>query len=370
MNSLFKFPPKRKEHLTQPNQLAAKLAVLVGTNFNLTYKSRTDGSNMRKLVARALEDTEIPEASKKNDFNIIPPKGKGIPKILLEYIDTYIVTSGTSYNLQVWNRNPSSESTQIEYTNGETLKSNEVRFILVKVNPAQQIITSVVVLSPDYIVRKFGSFGKPTVKHQLIISGSARTTVLNKPGKILFYDDDKAVGNPNNISNLKFVSIHDAPEDNQLLPLSIIKKVVQNNFIGKRIAPAPTKNRGQILEEKFARALGYSINKKELLAGGFPDIRNQALEVKIQDSPTVDFGLYSPEYEEHIPNCTQFTTQTIRYIIALTNAKTNIIEGAIVCPGKYLGKHFTYVADKSYKCQRSIPMSFFENLNGKSTFNP
>ena len=28
----------------------------------------------------------------------------------------------------------------------------------------------------------------------------------------------------------------------------------------------------------------------ELLVGGYPDLRNQVLEVKIQDSPTVDLG--------------------------------------------------------------------------------
>lgn len=34
-----------------------------------------------------------------------------------------------------------------------------------------------------------------------------------------------------------------------------------------------------------------------------------------------------------------------------------------------LGKIFTYVSDKSYKCQRSIPMSFFEEQKGKVVYN-
>ena len=44
--------------------------------------------------------------------------------------------------------------------------------------------------------------------------------------------------------------------------------------------------------------------------------------------------------------------------------------GAIVCPGKALDKHFVYVADRSFKTQRSIPMAFFDRFEGQSVFNP
>lgn len=141
-------------------------------------------------------------------------------------------------------------------------------------------------------------------------------------------------------------------------------------MIGHTIEPGATKNRGQKLEEIIANALGYTIREKELLAGGYPDIRNQALEVKLQDSPTVDLGKYSPEYEEVVPKCAGFSTRSMRYLIVLTNPETNIIEGAVLSSGSKLGKHFTYIADKSYKCQRSIPMSFFDGLKGMSVFNP
>ena len=42
------------------------------------------------------------------------PKQKGVPSFLREYIDTYIITTGNSYNLQVWNRNPNSASVQVD----------------------------------------------------------------------------------------------------------------------------------------------------------------------------------------------------------------------------------------------------------------
>jgi hypothetical protein len=57
-------------------------------------------------------------------------------------------------------------------------------------------------------------------------------------------------------------------------------------------------------------------------------------------------------------------------LIALTNPKTGIIEGIILAPGEKLGEIFTYVSDMSYKCQRSIPMSFFDSLTGQCVFNP
>jgi len=131
----------------------------------------------------------------------------------------------------------------------------------------------------------------------------------------------------------------------------------------------PTKNRGQALELKIAELLGYAPKEKELLAGGYPDIRNQMLEVKVQDTQTIDLGKYSPQFEEEIYNST-YTTTSMRYLIALTNPLTSIIEGVIVCPGENLGQNFTYVSDTSFKTQRSIPMSFFNSFAGKVVYNP
>ncbi len=370
MDKKLKIPPQNKDQLTPPHLLAEKLSVLIGQPFHLTKKSRTDGSNIRKLIASTLIENNHPTPSNKSDFIIIPPKAKGVPKILLEYADSYIVTSGDMYNLQVWNRNPSYDSIQVEYVNGDTLNTGEVRFICTKINPLTNVIDSIVVLTPDYIVNKFGNFGKPTIKSQLIISEKSRSLIISKPNHILFYDDNDDIGNNNNINNIHKFSIHDEPSDESLLPLKKIKEIIVDKVIGKVIQPGATKNRGQELEEIIANALGYTISEKELLAGGYPDIRNQALEVKLQDSPTVDLGKYSPEYEETIHKCTGFNTRNMRYLIVLTNSETNIIEGVVLSSGSKLGKHFTYIAEKSYKCQRSIPMSFFDGLKGTSTFNP
>jgi hypothetical protein len=146
--------------------------------------------------------------------------------------------------------------------------------------------------------------------------------------------------------------------------------MVAKKLIGKTLETNDTKNRGQALERLVLLLLGYSEDNLQGLAGGYPDIPNQLLEVKVQDSPTVDLGKYTPEIEELVMENSNITTRDIRYLIALTNPQTNIIEGIVLVSGEKLGDIFTYVSDTSFKCQRSIPMSFFEGLKGKCVFNP
>lgn len=371
MNPIFSLPPYTKEQLTPPHVLAQWLRCLVGKKFQLTGKTRTDGSTLRKLIAETLEKQPLPTPCQESMFKIVPHKGKGVPRILLEYIDTYIVTSGKSYNLQVWNRNPSTHSVQIEYRTGDKLLANEVRFVFVRVHPIAHEIRAVLVLTPNYIVEKFGKFGKPTIKHQLIITDSARQTVLSQSPPILFYPDLEVIS-PFLTDNcdLSIHSIHDDPSPRLLIKLESISSLVESHLIDTKIDFAATKTRGQVLEEKISHLLGYTSVEQKVLAGKYPDIRHQALEVKIQDSPTVDLGRYSPQFVESVPKCPNFTTESIRYLIALTDNMTGIVKGAIICPGRYLGKHFTFVGSKSFKFQRSIPMSFFEKFDGNSIFNP
>ena len=367
----FKHPPILKSNLSSPEDLIKKLSDLIGKKFPFKKVSRTDGSNVRKLVAMALSN-EAPKTASKSEFTVVPSKSKGVPKNLLEYIDTYIVTSGSNYNLQVWNRNPASDSIQVEYSNGDTLSANEVRFITVKVNPETHIIESILILTPKYIVDNYGKFGKPTVKSQMIISNKARENVLDQPSSILFHTSDTGVGVADNRDNLDKFSIKDEPSKESLLPLESIFDVISTEIVGKiTISPdLSTKIRGQELERIIAKSLGYNIQDTELMEGGYPDIRNQALEIKVQDSPTVDLGQYTPEFEIDVPGCPDFTTSDIRYFIALTNPTTGLVEGAVLCEGNKLGRHFTYIAEESYKCQRSIPMSFFEKYSGQVLFNP
>lgn len=371
MNKDFKLPPASPKLLTSLSILAKNLAGLVGQPFNLTGKTRTDGSNNRKLIASTLENFDLPDIANESDFEILPPKRKGLPKITREFIDTYMVTSGTSYNLQVWNRIPASDTLLIKYTSGESLKCSNVRFVFSNIDIENQKIASILILTPDYIESQFGKFGKPTIKHQLLISSIERNKIYESEDKILLYPDTQKIQNHINPDfdspNMNMV---EEPKLDELFSIEAIKERVAKKLIGQKLDSAATKNRGQALERMVLNLLGYKAKEDSLLYGGFPDIKNQLLEVKVQDSPTVDLGMYTPESEEIVFSDLGISTFDIRYLIALTNPNTEIIEGIILSPGKYLGELFSYVSNKSYKCQRSIPMSFFDKFSGKSVFNP
>lgn len=359
-----KIPPCSKSAMSSPEELVSRLQELVGAKMQLTGKSRTDGSNFRKLVTEHLLSNYIPEAA--TEYEIVPPKQKGVPSFLREYVDTYIVTTGAAYNLQVWNRNPNSASVQVDLKGEESLLASDVRFVLGKLS-SDGTIESIVVMTPDYIEKTFGKFGKPTIKQQLIISNKKRDEIVKN--RSLVVDD---ISLPADVIDEKCgkipadSSIKDDPE--KVLPLSYIDTQITDSLIGERLdVSLSTKQRGQQLERLVAYMLGYK-KQQEMLDGGYPDIRNQMLEVKVQDSPTIDLGRYSPQFEESINDA--FTTRTIRYLIALTNAMNGSIDGVVLVPGEELGKNFTYVAEKSFKCQRSIPMEFFEKFKGRAVYNP
>lgn len=282
-----------------------------------------------------------------------------------EFIETYLVTTGGSYNLQVWNRNPAAESLQIEFVSGAPLLANDVRFIFVRVDIITRRIRCVVVLTPDYIEKRFGKFGKPTIKQQMIITARHRADILGRTPPILFYPD--ATGARRLLGSTGTAGSHLRDSPGMILPLVAIRDLIAKRLVGARLASAATKNRGQALELMVAGMLGYS---DEHLVGGYPDIANQALEVKVQDAPTVDLGKYSPQFDEAVPSCSGFTTRSVRYLIALSNALTGVVEGVVLAPGGRLGDHFAFVSDSSFKSQRSIPMAFFDGFDGLSVSNP
>ena len=328
MDPIFGFPPIHKTHLTSPDEIASRLQSLIGTPFKLTGRTKTDGSNVRKLVARTFAKFSLSKPCPQSSYSIMPPKGKGVPRILLEYVDTYIVTTGNTYNLQVWNRNPASDSIQVEYNSGEILSSRDVRFVFLRVDPQTQTISSILVLTPDYIESRFGRFGKPTIKHQIIIPPKIRDKALsqNPPGIFCSdtYDLSQHVTEKYAIPTSP---IGDKPILGQLFSLKLLREMLVDGLIGEPLDQMATKNRGQALERLVACLLGYKISDAELLEGNFPDIPNQALEVKVQDSPTVDLGRFSPQFEECVPSCSDLTTLDVRYLIALTDAETSIVQG-------------------------------------------
>ena len=366
MNLDLSLPPRTVAEIKTPQELSKVLDSLIGKPFILSGKPRTDGSELRKIISDTLIQSGVAEPA--NNYDIIPPKGKGVPRILRELIDTYLVTTGDNYNLQVWNRFPNSNSILVQYPNGESVRCCDIRLVFVKVH--QNRISSIVITSPQYIEDSFGVFGKPTIKHQLIISDKKRSDILAKEGHILTTKDSSALSyilSRNHMHTDPCPGVlHEDVIYGKVLPIAELNEIVSKKLIGKRLDSADTKTRGQNLERATLHLLGYSDYEITSLEGNYPDIPDQLLEVKVQDSPTVDLGKHTPEIPETVFDELHITSQDIRYLIALTDSVSGTIEGVILVPGKDLGNYFTYVSDTSYKCQRSIPMSFFDDNTGMS----
>lgn len=64
-----KMPPYSKSAMSSPEDLAKRLQGLVGIKLTLTGKSRTDGSNFRKLVTEHLLREFIPDPA--DEYEII-----------------------------------------------------------------------------------------------------------------------------------------------------------------------------------------------------------------------------------------------------------------------------------------------------------
>lgn len=362
--------PRDKNSLKNNEELIKIFSSLIGIDFVLTGKTRTDGANLRMLIFNTLMNNKKYDLLSEDEYEILTDKAKGLPRILPEFLDTYIITNNKDYNMQVWNRIPDSSMPLIKYkSTGDVLTCKDIRYLMVKIDNNK--IVEILLLTPDYITKHFGKFGVPTIKHQLIINQSKRDEIIKSNVPILFKNDDKYSFNKmDDIKIMSIDSIHDKPIIDKVIRLQDIYDIVKDEIIGIELQSESTKIKGQELEKIVSEKLGYKFLENDLLVGGFPDLPNQLLEVKVQESPTVDLGKYSPQIPEIIFPEINITTEDIRYLIALTNPTDKKINGAILCPGKYLGNFFTYVANKSFKCQRGIPVSFFNKYINMCLFNP
>lgn len=284
MVDLFKTPPKTPSHLTESTKLPSILKGLIGKEYKLTGKTRTDGTNLRKLIANVLFQNGLPEGALAEDFEIVPPKKKGVPKMLRELIDTFIITSGISYNLQVWNRIPNSKIVLVRYNSDFSLKCDDIRYVFVRIDIVKYTIDSILILTADYIENHFGKFGKPTIKHQLLISNKARNQIYSSASKILSFSDSKKLSYCiTDDYNKPEDRISEEPNLQNLYSIKLLEEMVASKLIGKKLDSNATKNRGQALERMTLGLLGYEMASNEKLVGGFPDIPNQLLEVKVSN---------------------------------------------------------------------------------------
>lgn len=369
----FKTPRSDGSYLSK-DELKKRLQSLIGNEFILSGKPRTDGSNFRKQITNAIINVDPTDSdlASSTEYTVIPPKGKGVPKFLREFVDTYLITTGEMYNLQVWNRNPSSQTLQVEFSNKKKWLAKDVRLILGKIDVQNNKIDSIFILSPEYIETNFGNFGNPTFKQQMLISETKRNHIIKSKAHSLFLPDKTNLQPTGTLKSIKNnISYREKPNLSCLLPLSVICSQTQSRLIGYKFKNTnSTKVMGQELEKLTAQLLGYNMPPLSALVGDYPDIPNQLLEVKVQQQQTVDLGKYSPQFPMELEKYMPFDTSQVRYLIALTNPTTFIIEGLIYSSGAQLLPNFTFVSSSSYKSQRSIPMTFFSKYTGQVVINP
>lgn len=366
MKNNIKTPPASRQEAISGEKLADVLKVLIGQPISLKAQIRTIGSTLRKKIEAVVNGLSLSPAID-TDFSFSVKKG--LPKIMLALSDSYIVTTGDKYNLQVWNRRPNSRVQLVKYNDGSKITCKDIRCILVKVDTTTETIESVVIMTPDYIEKHFGVFGVPTIKYQLIINGCKRTEILYSTSSMLIGHDSQTMKKYLAKGYVKpSGALSDEPTQGEIIPLDAIKHKVANNLVGKKLTGSDTKTRGQELERIVATLLGYDEN--DALVGGYPDIKNQALEVKEQESPTIDLGKESPSVPTKPYNNLDITTEDVRYLIGLVDPKSKEITGVVLMSGSEIVDEFSLVGDTSYKCQRTIPMTFFDRYKGKSVFNP
>ncbi len=140
---------------------------------------------------------------------------------------------------------------------------------------------------------------------------------------------------------------------------------------------APTDTNGRILEVRpkghwfefeVARKLGYNYPPG---AGLFPDIRNQALEIKHHTGKniTVDFGRYHPGSVEIINETwnrqLQYKVNQIRFLIALAPPPEFKVTTLIVLTGAQIVNVFGVSPKKTIKYQMGISKKWKEAHRGK-----
>lgn len=103
----------------------------------MTGKPRTDGAYLRNLIGDTLAEANI-ELAETNSYTVVPIKKKGIPKTLKYLAESFLVTTGKTYNLQIWNRIPNSRNTLVKYKTGEAIRCQNINCILVKIEMESQ----------------------------------------------------------------------------------------------------------------------------------------------------------------------------------------------------------------------------------------
>ena len=259
------------------------------------------------------------------------------PRFLNQDFDTYVQKRS---NLQIWN---------------EEIVPDR-RYAIVQLDQASVVVSVKVVLGRELAL--LDKTGTLTQKYQARIA-----TPLS--GVEVFSSNDM-ISVATNVISLNGVAPLDLPQRETLMPISMLADKF-NASLGMTFpyqGAGQERNRGGSLHALVCNLLGYSTYADD---GQFPDIKHQLLEIKLQTSPTIDLGLYSPEDStatDFIIENHQVSHNEIRYAVfsAIVVGDLAQIIGVAVGYGKDFYNRFPRLQGKvvNKKLQIPLPLDFFD----------
>jgi hypothetical protein len=225
---------------------------------------RTRGKKAKEAVA-ALMGYPVPLSFKRTK-----------PRFPGQNLDVFVQKSN---NLQLWNEE--AEATR--------------RYGLIRVDDSN-LVTRVRVLTGS-AVAEYDTTGTLTSKYQAKRKAGLSGSMLVTEQDTSRLREELLPSSGLTADQLRSISPIARPVVGSVLPIaSIFDRLV--TLVGQRIhdpGQLQDRNRGAELHKRICSVLGLGAYAD---AGQFPDVRSQALEIKLQMSPTIDLGLVAPSGTE------------------------------------------------------------------------
>lgn len=319
------------DDLSQRPQLVYDLSTLEARlhralhGLRLNYPLRT-----RARVAKAAVATALGYAAPKS-FQKTQPRFPG------QDLDVFVQKSD---NLQIWNEEVSPRR----------------RYALLRVDE-HDVVTAVRVLTGASIAL-LDRTGTLTTKFQAKRRHGRVGTALVTPVDTQRF---RRILRPEDLLGGAMVEIatSSSPQPGLVLPITVVHRRLAG-LIGREIVDPgllQDRNRGVGLQKLVGEALGIPSYAD---TGQFPDIRSQALEVKLQLSPTIDLGLVTPNSIEPAQELGMGLRHCdVRYVIAYAHRlddETIRIEEIVTSSGEGFFEEFQRFEGLITNAKRQIPL--------------
>ncbi|MBR4901533.1 MAG: restriction endonuclease [Victivallales bacterium] len=259
------------------------------------------------------------------------------PRFVNQNFDTYVQKN---YNLQIWN---------------EEIDPKR-RYVIVKLNE-DDIINAVKVITGEELV-KLDKTGTLTHKYQARIE--------RKIDGIEIFSEKDSINILPHKHCLAYISPLAMPNKYSVLSLTEIAgklpELLQHRF--SFLGATQERKRGGHIHVMLCKVLGYTSSEDD---GQFPDIKNQLIEVKLQTSPTIDLGQYSPSDEsptEIVYEGKRVRHCDVRYVVFSAKIENDVatITGIALGNGFDFYTRFPQFGGKvvNKKIQIPLPFDFFD----------